>query len=146
VDDIGNGILLALAASFINKSAVAMVVSQGWEVKEEVVKYFKEVHPTSQWQVPITVLGIVANSFGEELTMRSFLIVRLTQLLKSPILAVILTSSMFAAYHLYQGVGPAFGVLFVGLVFGTYFAFSRRIAPLLIAHTIMNLVVTFNHR
>ncbi len=80
-------------------------------------------------------------AFSEELVMRGYLIPRLEQLLKSTWKAVLVTSLLFASYHLYQGFGSTIIVAGYGLVYGTAFCLFRRLWPLCIAHAIHNYFV-----
>src|SRR5262249_9801252 len=60
-----------------------------------------------------------AIGFTEELVSRAYLITRLDQLTKSPAAAVLLSSILFASYHVYYGPGAALAdIAIVGLVFG----------------------------
>lgn len=87
----------------------------------------------------ITVSGI-ANGFAEELVMRSWLIPKLEEVMKSTVAAVGITSLFFAVYHLYQGFAGAGMILGTGIVFGTYFVCFRRFWPLVIAHAAMDVI------
>ena len=42
------------------------------------------------------------------------------------------------AYHLYQGVGGFVGNLVMGLLFGWLFLRWRRVAPFVVAHTLLD--------
>jgi len=85
----------------------------------------------------MTVMLLIAGA-SEELMMRGYLIPRLERLLRSTWLAVVLTSAMFASYHLYQGVLAAIGHFGFGLVFAVAFCLTRRIWPLCLAHAMTN--------
>ena len=62
--------------------------------------------------------------------------------LQEEIIAVVVISSLFrASYHLYQGFSAFLGNFVMGLVFGYLFMRTGRVAPLVIAHTIMNTAV-----
>ena len=90
------------------------------------------------------ILAIIANSFAEELVMRAYLIDRLYRLLGSKYLAVGISALMFGSYHLYQGFWPGFvGASLTGIILGYYFLGTRRILPLVFAHTAYNLIVEF---
>ena len=80
----------------------------------------------------------VANGFAEELAMRSYLLTRLAELVGSSVVAVLVTSVVFAAYHSYQGRYGVISTLMIGLVLGAYFAKTRRFWPVMIAHFIMD--------
>lgn len=83
--------------------------------------------------VMLVVLSI-AIGFSEELAMRSYLIPRFERLLRSSAKSVLLSSVLFASYHLYQGFESAFSILFIGLVYGIAFCLTRRFWPVAIAH------------
>ena len=87
---------------------------------------------------------MIANSFAEELVMRAYLIDRLYRLLGSKYLAVGLSAVMFGSYHLYQGFWPGFvAASLTGIILGYYFIGTRRILPLVFAHTAYNLMIEF---
>jgi membrane protease YdiL (CAAX protease family) len=88
-------------------------------------------------------LATIFDAFSEELAMRAYLIPRLETLLKSKGLAILLTSLLFASYHLYQGVLPAMGTAAIGFVFGIAFCYWRRLWPLVFAHVFINLLLIF---
>ncbi|AIE85272.1 CPBP family intramembrane glutamic endopeptidase [Fimbriimonas ginsengisoli] len=100
---------------------------------------FRQAFHVDGWTSALMVAALVANSFAEEVVVRAFLILRFTQLLRSPVKAVLLSSLLFASYHVYQGLAPACGVFAMGLLLGTVYAFQGRVAPLIVAHTLYNL-------
>ena len=54
---------------------------------------------------------------------------------------VILTSAVIrGSYHLYQGFGGFVGNLAMGVVFGWFYTRTRRVMPLVVAHTILDVV------
>lgn len=55
--------------------------------------------------------------------------------------AVLVTSALIrGSYHLYQGFGGFLGNAVMGLVFGWLYARTRRVGPLVVAHTILDVV------
>jgi membrane protease YdiL (CAAX protease family)/predicted RNA-binding Zn-ribbon protein involved in translation (DUF1610 family) len=86
----------------------------------------------------LILVTCLAGAFGEELVMRGYLIARLERLLGSTWRAVLITSVLFASYHLYQGVSPAVGHVATGLVYAVSFCLFRRLWPLCIAHALTN--------
>ena len=85
--------------------------------------------------------AIILGAFAEELVYRGYLIVRLERLFRSTSLAVLITTALFASYHLYQGLIPALGIAAGGLVYAISFCSMRRLWPLCITHTLHNLAV-----
>ena len=84
----------------------------------------------------LLLAACVANGFAEELVMRGCLLPRLERLLRSTWLAVLVTTAMFASYHLYQGVPGVAGAAAVGVVYAASFCFFRRLWPLCVAHAL----------
>ena len=79
--------------------------------------------------------------------MRAYLIDRLYRLLGSKYLTVGISAEKFGSYHLYQGFWPGFvGASLIGIILGYYFIGTRRILPLVFAHTAYNLIVEFAPR
>ena len=81
-----------------------------------------------------------ANGFTEELAMRSYLIPRISRLMGSDLSALIITSGLFAIYHMYQGRYGIISALLVGLILGIYFVRTKRFWPIAIAHTFMDVI------
>jgi len=99
------------------------------------------------WTQPISVemwfaygLALLANSFAEEIVMRGYMIDRLEQLFGKSWLAILISSLLFGSYHIYQGLLGAGSAVFIGMVFGTWFVWTRRLGALIVAHTICNLL------
>ncbi|MDX1925041.1 MAG: type II CAAX endopeptidase family protein [Pirellulaceae bacterium] len=92
----------------------------------------------------LCLVGLIANSLAEELAMRAYLIPRFEDLFKSTALAVGLSSALFASYHAYQGTENMVAIFFSGVVYGIFFCICRRIWPLVVAHTVSNMLVYMN--
>jgi membrane protease YdiL (CAAX protease family) len=86
------------------------------------------------------VLLSLSVGLSEELVMRGYLIPTFERLLNSTPLSVLLTSLLFASYHIYQGFGSTVWIFILGLVFGAAFCWLRRIWPLVIAHAAMDVI------
>jgi membrane protease YdiL (CAAX protease family) len=65
---------------------------------------------------------------------------RLRQLDVSPGKALLLSSLLRGAYHLYQGFGAGLGNFAMGLVFGYAWRRTGRLWPLIIAHGLIDAV------
>src|SRR5437762_4461295 len=95
--------------------------------------------------IPAMIFTIIFTAgFGEETLFRSYFFERLGKLFGSSVAAkiaiVLLTSALFAAAHYHdQGIDGTEQAAIVGLVFGTIFAITRSIFPLMIAHTSFDL-------
>lgn len=103
-----------------------------------------EVQPSALddhwWRIPTLVLAAIANSAAEETLVVAYLLTRLRRLGFSPNAALGYSSLLRGAYHLYQGVGAGLGNFVMGLVFGRYWQRTGRLWPLIIAHTIIDLI------
>ena len=100
----------------------------------------RDMSPPSTIALPVIVASGLANGFAEELAMRAYFIPRLVQLSGSRTVAVLLTSVVFALYHLYQGPVGAVHAFSIGLVFGIYFVTARRFWPVALAHAAMDVI------
>jgi membrane protease YdiL (CAAX protease family) len=90
------------------------------------------------WAVPVLVLLAAANGFLEEVVVVGYLITRLREL-GWQLWQVILASALLrGAYHLYQGFGGFVGNALMGVVFGLFFLRFKRVMPLVIAHTLLD--------
>jgi uncharacterized protein len=99
------------------------------------------------WTIPILLLAALRAGLQEEVIAVGFLMSKLK--LISPtmtIVTVILISSVFrGSYHLYQGYSAFIGNLVMGVIFAVYFYKTQRVAPLVIAHTLINSVAFISY-
>ncbi len=90
------------------------------------------------WTIPVLVLAAAQNAVLEEVVMIGYLFTRLGQL-HWRIPAIIVTSALVrGSYHLYQGWGGFAGNLIMGLVFGLIHLRWKRVMPLVVAHTLLD--------
>jgi membrane protease YdiL (CAAX protease family) len=92
------------------------------------------------WRIPVLLLASFANGWAEEVVVVGFLLTRLRQLNVNPVAAVVASSVLRGAYHLYQGFGAGLGNLAMGLVFGYVWHRTGRLWPLVIAHGVIDAV------
>ncbi|GHD20734.1 CPBP family intramembrane glutamic endopeptidase [Nocardiopsis kunsanensis] len=92
------------------------------------------------WDVPVLVLQAAKNGILEEVIVVGYLLHRLAQLGWAPWKAVLACSVLRAFYHAYQGVGMFFGNLVMGVVFGWFYLRYGRVMPLIVAHTVIDVV------
>jgi membrane protease YdiL (CAAX protease family) len=95
--------------------------------------------PREPEQTVLFIVAQLANGFAEELVMRGYLIPRFEDLFGSTGKALVLSSVLFASYHLYQGLYGAGSALVMGLVFGVAFIAMRRLWPIAAAHALLNI-------
>lgn len=95
---------------------------------------------TYWWTVPVLVAKAAMNGILEEVIVVGFLMTRLQRFgWSAP--AVIGTSALLrGSYHLYQGFGQALGNVVMGVIFALWFQRTGRVVPLVIAHTILDIV------
>ena len=87
------------------------------------------------------ILAAAKASLLEEVIAVAFLTEKL-KLIGSTFWSIVLVSALLrGSYHLYQGFGGFVGNVVMGIVFAIYYQKTRRLAPLLIAHFVMDLVV-----
>ncbi len=85
--------------------------------------------------------ALVANSAAEELVARAYMIDRLEKLIGKTWIAVLISAVLFGSYHIHQGMMIGFlGATLTGIVFGIYFARTRKLFPLIVAHSIYSLI------
>jgi membrane protease YdiL (CAAX protease family) len=92
------------------------------------------------WRVPVLISTAFANGWAEEIIVVAYLITRLRQLGVSDKAAIVGSSLLRGAYHLYQGFGAGLGNLAMGLVFGHVWRRWGRLWPLIIAHGLIDTV------
>lgn len=92
------------------------------------------------WTVPVLVLAALQNALLEEVIVVGYLMERLRELRwRTP--AILVASALLrGSYHLYQGWGPFIGNAVMGLVFAEYYRRRRRVFPLVVAHTVLDVV------
>lgn len=90
------------------------------------------------WTVPVLIAHAVKNALVEEVIVVGYLYQRLEKLGWSPRRIIVASALLRGAYHAYQGVGPALANLVMGLVFGQWYRRTRRVLPLVIAHTLID--------
>lgn len=92
------------------------------------------------WTVPVLVLSALQNSVLEEVVMVGYLFTRWTQAGWSTGRVVVVSALVRGCYHLYQGFGGFVGNVLMGLLLGAVYTRTRRVMPLVVAHTILDVV------
>jgi membrane protease YdiL (CAAX protease family) len=95
--------------------------------------------PEVWWAVPVLILAAAQNAILEEVVAVGYLFARLRD--RWSITWVIIAGALFrGSYHLYQGFGAFVGNFVMGLIFGWFYQRWGRIMPLIIAHTLLDVV------
>lgn len=92
------------------------------------------------WAVPVLVLQAVKNAVIEEVVVVGYLLRRLEHLGWNDRSRLAASAVLRGSYHLYQGFGPFVGNAVMGVVFGEWFRRRGRVMPLVIAHTLLDVV------
>lgn len=95
------------------------------------------------WALPVLLLSAARHAVVEEVIVVGYLSVRLEQLGWRSWQIVAASSVLRGTYHLYQGIGPFFGNVVMGVIFAEHFRRKRRTMPLVLAHFILDLVAFF---
>ena len=92
------------------------------------------------WTIPVLVLAAAQNAVLEEVVMVGYLFSRWGSVGWGK-WRIILTSALIrGSYHVYQGFGGFVGNLVMGIIFGWFYTRTKRVMPLVIAHTILDVV------
>lgn len=96
--------------------------------------------PDLWWAVPVLILAAAQNAILEEVVVVGYLMTRLEQM-GWRVRAIIATSALLrGSYHLYQGFGGFVGNAVMGVIFALFFLRTRRVLPLVIAHTLLDVM------
>lgn len=90
--------------------------------------------------VPVLVLAAVQNAVLEEVVMVGYLFRRWGEAGWGTWRVIVTSAVIRGTYHLYQGFGAFVGNLAMGLLFGWLYTRTRRVMPLVVAHTILDVV------
>ncbi len=96
--------------------------------------------PDVWWRIPILVISAAQNAVLEEVVVLGFLLHRLEQLGWGRNRSLVLSALVRGSYHLYQGAGGFAGNALMGLLFGKLYQRWGRVAPLVVAHTLIDTV------
>ena len=95
---------------------------------------------TEWWAGPVLVLAAFGNGLIEEVVVVGYLLTRLDQIGWRVGTAIAASALLRGTYHLYQGFGAFIGNAIMGLIFALFFLRTRRLWPLILAHTILDTV------
>ncbi|MFN8077726.1 MAG: CPBP family intramembrane glutamic endopeptidase [Kineosporiaceae bacterium] len=98
------------------------------------------------WAVPVLVLAAVKNAVLEEVIVAAYLMRRLEDAGWGPRSRTAASALLRGSYHLYQGFGPFVGNAVMGVVFAEWFRRTGRTWPLIVAHTLLDVVAFVGYR
>jgi membrane protease YdiL (CAAX protease family) len=96
--------------------------------------------PDVWYRVPALILEAFQQGAAEEIVVCAYVLTRLRQLGWTNSRALGAAAILRGSYHLYQGYGGFFGNAIMGLAFGWWFQRTRRVVPLVVAHTVIDAV------
>jgi membrane protease YdiL (CAAX protease family) len=96
--------------------------------------------PAVWWAGPVLVLAAAQNALLEEVVVVGYLVTRLRQLGVRVAATVAGSALLRGSYHLYQGFGAFVGNAAMGVVFALFFLRTKRVMPLVVAHTVLDIV------
>lgn len=92
------------------------------------------------WTVPLLVLSALRAGLTEEVIFIGYLFDRLRRLGWNDWSIILTSAALRGAYHAYQGFGAIDGNVVMGIVFGWCYRRWGRVMPLVIAHTLLDIV------
>jgi len=92
------------------------------------------------WQYLTLPIAAFGNAWAEEVLVVGYVITRLRQLGLRENSSLLIAAVLRGSYHLYQGFGGFVGNVVMGLVFGRVWQRTNRLWPLILAHTLIDVV------
>ena len=132
--DLGFGVLIAVAIGVpgLGLYALARILGINTEVQASGLT-------DNWWTIPVLILSAVQNALLEEIVVVGYLFTRLRQLAWHPVAIIALSAIIRGSYHLYQGIGGFIGNLVMGVIFGLIYMRWKRVGPLIVAHTLLDI-------
>ena len=132
--DLGFGALIALCIGVpgLGLYALARIIGINTDVQASGLA-------ENWWTVPVLILSAMQNAVLEEVVMIGYLFTRLRQVGWSVIAIIALSAVVRGSYHLYQGIGGFIGNMIMGLIFGLIYLRWKRVGPLIVAHTLLDI-------
>ncbi|MEV7827772.1 CPBP family intramembrane glutamic endopeptidase [Microbacterium enclense] len=129
----GFGLVLLIGVPGIGVYAVGRAIGQSITVVPAPLE-------SSWWVIALLVLAALRAGLTEEVIFLGFLFDRLRRLGWSWTGVIVSTALLRGSYHLYQGWPSALGNVVMGLVFGWCYKRWRRVLPLVVAHTVIDII------
>ncbi len=92
------------------------------------------------WTVPVLVLAAAQNAVLEEVVMVGYLFSRWRSVGWGTWRIIVTSALIRGSYHLYQGFGGFVGNVLMGVIFGWFYTRTKRVMPLVVAHTVLDVV------
>jgi membrane protease YdiL (CAAX protease family) len=132
--DLGFGFLIAIVIGIpgLGLYALARALGMNTEVQASGLA-------DHWWTVPVLILSAAQNALLEEVVVIGYLFTRLRQLAWNAAAIIALSAVIRGSYHLYQGIGGFVGNLIMGVIFGLIYLRWKRVGPLIVAHTLLDI-------
>ncbi|HZA05623.1 MAG TPA: CPBP family intramembrane glutamic endopeptidase [Propionibacteriaceae bacterium] len=131
--DLGLGTLIALGIGVPGLGLYLGARELGWNTTVQASALAE-----NWWTVPVLVLSALQNSLLEEVVMIGYLFTRFGELGWRWPAILLVSAGVRGAYHLYQGFGGLIGNLIMGVIFGLLYLRWKRVGPLVVAHTLLD--------
>jgi membrane protease YdiL (CAAX protease family) len=132
--DLGMGAILWVA-SFV----LVLVLAQLFQYfGQREVDFLPEGLPLWFRAVEAVMIAVTAG-VTEEIVVRGYAQTRLEQLRAPAAVILLLPTALWGVLHVYQGPGAALTIFGLGLMYAWYFQRTRRLWPLILAHTLFDL-------
>lgn len=118
----GLGLYAVARLAGFNVAVVASSLDPGW------------------WVIPLLLLSAVRAGLTEEVIFLGYLFDRLRRVGWSWWTIILTTAALRGVYHAYQGLGSVLGNFVMGVVFGWCYQRWGRVMPLVVAHTLIDIV------
>ncbi len=96
--------------------------------------------PHVWWAYPVLILSAIQNGIYEEVIVVGYLLTRLKEFGWRTPYAIAASAVLRGSYHLYQGFGAFVGNAIMGVIFGIFYKRFGRVTPLIVAHSILDIV------
>lgn len=136
IADAGVGVLLALVIG-----AGGIVIYVGGLALDLTKEVQAAPLDPAWWSAPVLILSAFRSGFSEEVIVIAYLFTRLRERGWAVWTIILTAAALRGSYHLYQGVSAFVGNFIMGVIFGWLYSRTRRVLPLVIAHTLINSAV-----
>lgn len=133
--DLGRGLLLVAAIGVPGIGVYALGRALGVTVA---VSTFPDT--MYWWTIPMLVFSALRAGLQEEVIIIGYLYTRLREIGWGWWTIILSTAVLRGSYHLYQGIGPFFGNVAMGIAFGWCYKRWGRVMPLVVAHTVIDII------
>lgn len=132
--DVSRGLFLAVAIALPGLGLYVGARELGWNTQVQASGLGE-----NWWTIPVLILSAAQNAVVEEVIMIGFLFNRFAQLGWRIPVVIAASAAVRGVYHLYQGFGGLLGNLVMGVVFGLIYLRWKRVGPLVVAHTVLDI-------